>query len=74
MTDQSKPVRLLNPSEVAEWLNTSPDYLKKMRYQQVGPPYIKMGMAVRYHPAQVSRWLRARQHGLPEPVQVGRTQ
>ena len=69
-----KPVRLLTADEVAEWLSTSPDYLKKMRYQQVGPPYIKMGRAVRYHPAQVSRWLRARQHGLPEPVQVGRTQ
>lgn len=68
-----KPVRLLDPVEVAEWLSMSEAYLKKLRHERKGPPYLKIGRRVKYHPAQVARWLRAREHGLPEPMTIGRS-
>lgn len=64
--------QLWTTEQTAAFLNTSPDYLKKLRHQRKGPPYFKNGRAVRYHPQQVARWLRAHQRGI-EPVHtVGR--
>lgn len=72
-TPRQQPIALMDSETVAQWLELSPAYLKKMRHEQTGPPYLKIGRSVRYHPAQVSRWLKARQYGLPETKTIGRT-
>lgn len=63
-----KPESLWTADETATFLATSTDYLKKLRSQKKGPPYFKSGRFIRYHPAQVRRWLGARQQGLPAPM------
>lgn len=52
--------RLLTSREVAELLGVSEKYLRAMRYRPdlSGPPFIKMGRAVRYAPGDVNAWLR----------------
>lgn len=70
MTD--KPVGLWTPEQCAGYLSTTPEYLKKLRHQKKGPPYFKTGRAVRYHPAQVQRWLRGQQRGIVPVVTVPR--
>lgn len=60
------------PEQCAEYLATTTDYLKKLRHQRKGPPYFKDGRLIRYHAAQVQRWMRGKQYGI-EPVHtVGR--
>ena len=60
--DASAPTpldRLLNAGEVAEWVNTTPGQLSQWRFQGEGPPFIKLGRAVRYRRADVEAWLDA---------------
>lgn len=64
--------QLWTTEQAAEWLNTSPGYLKKLRHERKGPPYFKTGRAVRYHPAQVARWLRAQQRGIEPAHTIGK--
>lgn len=65
-------VQLWTAKECAHFLNTTPDYLKKLRSEKKGPPYFKTGRSVRYHPKQVQRWLLARQKGIEPAQTVGR--
>lgn len=54
---------LLNPQEVAEWLQKPPRTLSQWRYLKIGPPYLKVGQSVRYRRADVTAWLDAQSRG-----------
>jgi len=53
--------RLLKQSEVAERLGTSERFLEVRRVTGGGPPYVKVGRAVRYRPAAVDAWIEERE-------------
>ena len=44
--------------DCAHFLQVDKELLRKLR-QRGGPPFVKVGRAVRYIPAHVSRWLDA---------------
>jgi hypothetical protein len=48
---------LLTPKETAEHLKLSTDWLAKARMNGGGPPYIKIGHAVRYSEAALLQWI-----------------
>ncbi|MFB9775389.1 helix-turn-helix domain-containing protein [Brevibacterium otitidis] len=54
----TKPVPLWTPAQVAEYLAVPEDRLARWRCDRVGPPFVKIGRSVRYHPRQVARWLQ----------------
>lgn len=49
--------RLLTPSEVAELLATSEITLSRWRRDGQGPPWIRLGIQVRYRRSCVESWL-----------------
>ena len=49
-------VQLLKEQKLAQVLTIRPATLRKLRYQG-HIPSIKIGGAVRYHPAQIAEWL-----------------
>ena len=53
---------LLTPGETAERLKVSPSWLAKARMRGDGPPFIKVGRAIRYSEATLQQWMRAHQH------------
>ena len=63
--DQSKPVPLMKAKEVAAWLNTTEGALAQLRFKSEGPPYLKLGRAIRYRRSDVESFIR--QH--VEPTQ-----
>jgi predicted DNA-binding transcriptional regulator AlpA len=48
MSDADRDARLLNTAEAAKFLSLSPWWLIKARKNGSGPPFIKIGRAVRY--------------------------
>lgn len=52
--------KLLTSAEVASWLGIKKCTLEKARSTRLGdfPPYIRIGRAVRYRPADVITWLQ----------------
>jgi len=60
----SKPLtpitRLHNEKEESQRLGISARTLQQWRIKGDGPPFIKLGSAVRYSPEQVDAWLSAR--------------
>lgn len=53
---------LLTPRAAAQALSVSESWLAKARMRGDGPPYVKVGRAVRYAQAAVLQWLKSRQH------------
>ena len=53
--------RLLTQSELAERLGTSERFLEVRRVTGGGPPYVKVGRAVRYRPSAVDAWIEQRE-------------
>jgi predicted DNA-binding transcriptional regulator AlpA len=51
---------LLHPKEVAKLLGVSVSWLAKSRLSGTGPPFIKLGRAVRYLESAVRDFIRAR--------------
>jgi predicted DNA-binding transcriptional regulator AlpA len=51
---------LMHPQEVAKLLNVSLSWLAKSRLTGTGPPFIKIGRAVRYLESAVRDYIRAR--------------
>jgi predicted DNA-binding transcriptional regulator AlpA len=51
---------LLHPKEVAKLLSVSTSWLAKSRLNGSGPPFIKLGRAVRYLESAVRGYIRAR--------------
>lgn len=47
--------------QAAQYLGVSAGYLASARCRGDGPPYIKMGYAVRYHRLTLERWMAARE-------------
>lgn len=52
--------RLLTPKEAAHFLRLSHSWLAKSRMHADGPPFVKLGRAVRYRETDLVRWLRSR--------------
>jgi predicted DNA-binding transcriptional regulator AlpA len=52
---------LLTPKQAARYLNLSDSWLAKRRVAGDGPPYIKLGGAVRYAEASLQRWMKDQQ-------------
>ena len=52
--------RLLPPSDAANLLRLSKSWLAKARMRGDGPPYVKLGRAVRYRESALVQWLKSR--------------
>lgn len=63
-TAPSQIQRLTTEQEEAKRLQLSRRTLQAWRTRGDGPPYTKLGRAVRYNPAEVDAWIasRARRH------------
>jgi excisionase family DNA binding protein len=55
-------IKLLTPKEAAQLLKVSESWLAKARMRGDGPPFIKIGRAIRYSEAALLQWMRAHQH------------
>lgn len=54
---------VFSDSEAAEYLRVSPGYLRASRLtppRTVGPPYVRMGRAIRYLKSDLDAWLASR--------------
>jgi predicted DNA-binding transcriptional regulator AlpA len=54
-------VVLLTAAEAARVLKVSTSWLAKARMRGDGPPYIKVGRAIRYSEAAILQWMKSRQ-------------
>ena len=52
--------KLLKEKEAAEFLGLSAGYLNCLRCASKGPPFVKLGRAVRYRPDDLHRWVEDR--------------
>ena len=52
---------VLTPKQAAAMLNLSTSWLAKQRLKGGGPPYIKMGGAVRYSAGTLQEWMKGKQ-------------
>jgi excisionase family DNA binding protein len=50
----------LTPAEVADLLRLAPQTLTNMRHKGGGPPFVKVGQAVRYPRQPLERWIAER--------------
>lgn len=53
--------RLMTPKEAAHLLRVSLSWLAKARMRGDGPPFIKIGRAIRYTEAALLQWMKSRQ-------------
>ena len=58
MIQVSQP-RLINEHEAAEYLAMRVATLRRWRWSGMGPPYCKIGAAVRYDPADLNAFIEA---------------
>jgi excisionase family DNA binding protein len=54
-------VVLLTPKEAAKLLKVSLSWLAKARMRGDGPPFIKVGRAIRYSEAALVQWMKSQQ-------------
>ena len=52
---------LLSPKQAARLLNLSVSWLPKRRLAGDGPPYVKLGGAVRYAEGSLQQWMKGQQ-------------
>lgn len=57
MRNNESPRRLINSTELAEWIGVPVATLAQWVYRGDGPPFIKVGRHRRYDPDAVRRWL-----------------
>jgi len=62
MSEESVPRKLLDERDVARLLGVSLSMVSKMRYQGVGPAFVKVGKITRYQWSDVQEWLNQRRH------------
>jgi len=55
------PLTLLTPKQAARYLNLSVSWLAKRRLAGDGPPYVKLGGAVRYAETSLQQWMKSQQ-------------
>jgi predicted DNA-binding transcriptional regulator AlpA len=60
-TDNTCSERLLTIREAANFLRLSESWLAKARMRGDGPPFVKMGGAIRYLESTLVRWMKAQQ-------------
>lgn len=48
---------MMTPDELSDMLQVPPRTLETWRYRGGGPPCVRIGRHVRYHPDAVRRWL-----------------
>jgi predicted DNA-binding transcriptional regulator AlpA len=53
--------RLLTAKEAANFLHLSESWLAKGRMRGDGPPYVKLGRAIRYSEDALVQWMKSRQ-------------
>jgi predicted DNA-binding transcriptional regulator AlpA len=59
-TKPSAPIIvLLTPKEAAKLLRVSTSWLAKARMRGDGPPFIKIGRAIRYADAALIQWMKS---------------
>ena len=58
LTDPNQ--RVLTPKEAAIFVRLSESWLAKARMSGNGPPYVKLGRAVRYRETDLVGWLKSR--------------
>lgn len=54
--------QLWTTEDFARYARISPDQARKLRQTAAGPPFVRMGRAIRYIPGTVHRWVQANQH------------
>jgi predicted DNA-binding transcriptional regulator AlpA len=59
--EDERPELLLTAKDAANFLRLSGSWLAKARMRGDGPPYVKLGRAVRYREGALVLWLRSRQ-------------
>jgi hypothetical protein len=60
--------RLLRPTEAAEFLNVSPRTLERRRAEGLGPPWVRVGHAVRYERPALTDFIAKQRRGVqPDP-------
>jgi excisionase family DNA binding protein len=52
---------VFTPEEIADRLKVSLSWLAKARMSGDGPPFIKVGRAIRYSEAALQQWMKSRQ-------------
>jgi hypothetical protein len=52
---------LLTPKDAARMLKVSLSWLAKARMRGDGPPFIKVGRAIRYTETSLQQWMKSRQ-------------
>lgn len=62
--DPVPPVRrgLLTPQEAAALLSVPASRMKRMRLDGVGPAYIAFGRVIRYHPQDITHWIKSNRY------------
>jgi len=59
--------RLISTEEVATLLGHSPRTLEALRFRREGPPYVKLGRAVRYDLSELEAWIASNRVEPTEP-------
>ena len=59
--EDERAERLLTAKDAANLLRVSQSWLAKARMRGDGPPYVKLGRAIRYREGTLLQWLRSRQ-------------
>lgn len=62
--EEFEGLRLLRAEQVAGLIGVSPATLKKWRLERREIPYVKIGQAVRYRPADVHAWIEKNMRGV----------
>ena len=57
---KQKSQKLYNEVEAADMLNMSIAWMQRMRWSGNGPPFVKIGHAVRYRPEDIQDWINER--------------
>ena len=57
----------LNTPEAAAYLRCSKQLLEIARHRREGPPYHKLGRAVRYRKSALDAWMTAHEHTTRKP-------
>jgi predicted DNA-binding transcriptional regulator AlpA len=61
LEEDERAERLLTTKDADNLLRLSQSWLAKARMQGNGPPYVKLGRAIRYREGTLVQWLRSRQ-------------
>lgn len=61
LTNRVMPASLLTVAEAARQLRVSESYLNKARVRGDGPPYAKLGKAIRYRADVLDQWIGGRE-------------